>query len=91
MIVNLQVNPVYFGRELIGYAVAGFHRACSDSLWEPIAHEAIFRTQARAERFLARIKAPGRSIKWAHWGIPFDRTASPIDAFGHRPAYYSVL
>jgi hypothetical protein len=91
MIVNLQVTPVHFRRELIGYAVAGFHRACSDSLWEPIAHEAIFKTQARAERFLAKIKAPGRSITWAHWGVPFSRISSPVDAFDHRPAYYSVL
>jgi hypothetical protein len=91
MIVNLQVNPVYFRRELIGYCVAGVHRACSDSLWEPIAHEAIFTTKARAERFLAKIKTPGRSITWAHWGIPFGHITSPIDAFDHRPAYYSVL
>jgi hypothetical protein len=91
MIVNLEVKPVHFRRELIGYCVAGVHRACSDSLWEPVAHEAIFRTQARAERFLAKIKAPGRSIAWAHWGVPFGHRTSPIDAFDHQPAHYSVL
>jgi hypothetical protein len=91
MIASLQVKPVYFGREHIGYCVAGVHRACSDSLWEPIAHAAIFKTQVRAERFLAKIKASSRSLDWQHWGIPFGHSASSIDAFKHQPAYYSVL
>lgn len=92
MIVNLQVKPVYFGRQQIGFSVAGLHRACSDSLWEPVAHEAIFTTQVRAERFLEKIKARGsRALDWKHWGIPFEHSTSPVDAFDHRPAYYSVL
>jgi hypothetical protein len=90
MIVSLEVKPVYCGRQHIGYSVAGLHRACSDSLWEPIAHAAIFATQARAEAFLAKVKARGR-FDWQHWGIPFGHSASSIDAFKHRPAYYSVL
>jgi hypothetical protein len=91
MIVNLQVTPVYFKRELIGYSVAGFHRACSDSLWEPIAHEAVFTTQERAARFLEKINASGSRPDWKHWGVPFGHRTSPIDAFTHQPAHYSVL
>jgi hypothetical protein len=90
MIVNLEVKPVHFRRELIGFCVAGVHRACSDSLWEPVSHAAIFKTQERAERLLAKVKSRS-SLDWQHWGIPFGHSASSIDAFKHQPAYYSVL
>ena len=67
MIRNLQVEPVHFRNEVVGYSVGGIYRDCPDSLWDPISHDAIFRTQERAERFLARIRA-GR-INWAHWRV----------------------
>jgi len=67
MIRNLKVEPVYFRREIVGYSVGGIIRDCPDSLWDPIIHNAIFRTQERAERFLAKIRA-GR-INWAHWRV----------------------
>jgi hypothetical protein len=90
MIVNLHVTSVNLGRKHIGYSVAGFHRACSDSLWEPIAHAAIFTDPFRAKKFLSKIKARGR-IDWQHWGVPFGHAVSSIDAFKYRPPYYTVL
>ncbi len=90
MFRNLEVAPAIFGRETVGYQVVGLQRACSDSLWEPVAHEAVFRTRERAERFMARVCASGR-IDHTRWGVPFGASASAIDAFHHVPAYYSVL
>lgn len=90
MIHHMKVLPVRLRREIVGYQVAGFHRACSDSLWEPIAHAAIFRTEERAERFLAKVRAAGR-IDWNHWGIPFGHITTPVDAFHHEVAHYTVL
>ncbi len=90
MIHYMKVLPVRLRREIVGYQVAGVHRACSDSLWEPIAHAAIFRTEERAERFLAKVRAAGL-IDWNHWCIPFGHTTSPVDAFHHQVATYSVL
>lgn len=64
MIRNLQVEPVYFRREIVGYSVGGIIRDCPDSLWDPIIHNAIFRTQERAERFLAKIRGNLNLTNW---------------------------
>lgn len=67
---NLAVQPVYFRRELVGYSVGALIRDCADSLWEPITHNAIFATQARAERFLAKIsKVEPWNLKLANWHL----------------------
>lgn len=89
---NLEVTPVYYRKELIGYQLQGIHRACSDSLWEPLAHNAIFRTRERAERFLAKVKATSSwNWQWKYWGAPFDHITSSADAFKSKVAPYSVL
>jgi hypothetical protein len=90
MIHSLKVEPVYFRREIVGYSVEGIHRDCSDSLWEPIAHEAIFRSQSRAECFLERVKRSS-SIDRKRWGLPFGCTPSRADAFHGTVNHYSVL
>jgi hypothetical protein len=52
---NLKVVPVTFRNEVVGFRVGGITRDCPDSLWDPIAHRAVFRTRERAEAFLARV------------------------------------
>lgn len=66
MIRNLKVEPVYFRREIVGYSVGGIVRDCPDSLWDPISHNAIFRTKERAERFLAKIRGVN-GLKLDNW------------------------
>ena len=86
---NLQVDAVEING-MIGYQIHGLHRACSDSLWEVVAHAAIFRDKARAERFLAKVKSAGK-FNYAYWGVPQDHVISAIDAFKRRVAPLSVL
>lgn len=67
---NLQVSPVYFRREIVGYSVEGIIRDCPDSLWDPITHNAIFRTEERAKRFLAKVsKVSTWNLKLANWRV----------------------
>jgi hypothetical protein len=68
---NLSVEPVQFRGQVVGYRVGGIHRQCSDSLWDPICHRAIFPTPERASRMLARIAAkPSWEWKWTEWTDP---------------------
>ena len=72
MIRNLSVQPVYLRRDLVGYSVGAIIRDCADSLWEPITHNAIFATQARAERFLAKVsKVEPWNFKLANWRLGY--------------------
>lgn len=90
-VTNLQVEAVTIAG-VAGFQVQGLHRACSDSLWEPLAHEAIFRDRARAERFLAKVRSkPSWEWNWAHWGAPHDARITDIDAFKSTVAPYTVL
>ena len=67
---NLAVQPVVFRRQVVGYRVGGAFRMCPDSLWDPIAHRAIFRTPERAARFLARVTSvPSWDLKMAEWVV----------------------
>ena len=52
---NLQVVKVNI-KGMDGFQIQGLNRACSDSLWEPIAHAAVFREEKRAERFLQKVR-----------------------------------
>jgi hypothetical protein len=73
MITHISVKPVMFRREVVGYSVCGLVRQCSDSLWDPITHRAVFRTKERAERFLAKVsKANKWELKMAHWNVGYD-------------------
>lgn len=67
---NLEVSPVHFGRDVVGYSISGIIRDCPDSLWDPIWHNAIFRTRERAERFLARVLATNTwDLKLTNWRV----------------------
>ena len=77
---------------MTGYQIQGSWRACSDSLWETIAHAAVFRDRARAERFLVKVKTrPSWQCNWQHWGKPADYLHSSIDAIQSSVTVYSVL
>lgn len=67
---NLEVSPVTFNKEIVGYSVSGVYRQCSDSFWEPITHNAIFRTKERAVRLLQVIKKTNSwNLKMANWNV----------------------
>ena len=74
---------------MLGYQVQGFYRDCSDSLFERVAHAAVFRDRARAERFLQRSKPFPND--WKHWGKPVDYVQSDIDAIQGHVDVYTVL
>ncbi len=77
---------------MIGYQIHGLHRACSDSLWEVVAHAAVFRDKARAERFLKKVMSkPSWNYDWQYWGVPQGHVVSSIDAFKGHVAPFSVL
>lgn len=77
---------------IIGYQIHGLYRDCSDSLYEVIAHAAVFRDKARAERFLAKVRASGRlHFNWQHWGKPHNCIISGTEAVQGRVAPFSVL
>jgi hypothetical protein len=70
MIKNIQVSEVRFRNEVVGFSVSAIVRDCSDSLWDPITHQAIFRTRERAERFLAKVcKTHSWDFKMANWNV----------------------
>jgi len=70
MIRSLEVSPVILRNQVIGYSVSGIYRDCSDSLWDPITHNAIFRTKERAERFLAKVaKTSPWDLKLVNWNV----------------------
>lgn len=69
---NLQVEEVTIKGAVVGYRVGGISRDCSDSLWDPIAHRAIFRSRERAERFLARVRNTASwNWKMAEWRVGY--------------------
>ena len=89
MIRNLEVATVKVAG-MIGYQVHGLYRDCSDSLYDVIAHAAIFRDKARAERFLAKVRSAGR-LDWQFWGVPQDNVIRGTEAVQGRVAPISVL
>ena len=82
-VIEVQING------MLGYQVQGWYRDCSDSLFETVAHAAVFRDRARAERFLKRSKPFPKD--WKHWGKPVGYIHSDIDAFQGSVAVSSVL
>jgi hypothetical protein len=89
MIRNLTVVEVCISG-MRGFQIRGLIRACSDSLWEPIAHAAVFRSAERAERFLQK-KRGAAPLNWSAWGVPQDHVVSDTDAFQHYAAPFSVI
>jgi hypothetical protein len=77
---------------MTGYQVQGSYRDCSDSLWETVAHAAVFQDRARAERFLQKCSnRPSWTYNWHHWGKPADYIHSQVDAVQGLVSVYSVL
>jgi hypothetical protein len=72
-VIEVEING------MSGYQVQGWYRDCSDSMFETVAHAAVFRDRARAERFLKRSKPFPKD--WKHWGKPVDHMPHPADAF----------
>jgi len=89
MIRNLEVATVQIAG-MIGYQIHGLYRDCSDSLYDVIAHAAIFRDKARAERFLAKVRSAGR-LDWQFWGVPQNSVIKGTEAVQGRVAPFSVL
>ena len=88
---NLQVVKVNI-KGMDGFQIQGLDRACSDSLWEPIAHAAIFRDEKRAERFLQKVRGSSPwNRNWEYWGVPQDRMVNVCDAFKGLVAPFSVI
>jgi hypothetical protein len=74
MISHLEVKQVSIKGQ-VGFQVQGLYRQCSDSYYEPVAHAAVFRDQARAENFLKRIrfsKSPWQ-YDYSNWSVSDDR------------------
>jgi len=79
-------------RGMAGYQVQGLYRDCSDSFWETVAHDAVFRDPVRAERFLEKCRGrPSWRWDWQHWGRPADHLPSDADAIQRSVAVYTVL
>lgn len=77
---------------MTGYQIQGSWRDCSDSLWETIAHAAVFRDPTRAERFLQKCGSrPIWEYSWRHWGKPANYCHSSVDAIQTPVAVYTVL
>ena len=90
-VCNLNVVKVQI-RGMIGYQVQCWYRDCSDSLFEALAHAAVFQDRCRAERFLQKCGTrPSWQWDWSQWGKPVDHVPSPLDACGHPVSVYSVL
>jgi len=88
---DLQVVEVKING-MLGYQIQGNWRACSDSLWETVAHAAVFRDRTRATKFLAKVKTrPSWEYNWKCWGKPADYIHSSIDARQDSVNVYSVL
>jgi hypothetical protein len=88
---NLKVVPVEVCG-MSGWQIQGIDRACSDSLWEVIAHAAIFRDESRAERFLEKVcRKSSWEYDWKYWGVPCGSRVSPADAFQSHVAPFSVI
>lgn len=86
---NLQVATVKVAG-MVGYQIHALYRDCNDSLWEVIAHAAVFRDKARAERFLAKVRDAGH-IDWQFWGAPQDNCIRGTEAIQGRVAPFSVI
>jgi len=89
MMRNFQVATVKVAG-MIGYQIHALYRDCSDSMYEVIAHAAVFRDKARAERFLKKVCASGQ-FNWQYWGVPQDNFISGTEAIQGRVAPFSVL
>ena len=85
---GLSVVPVRING-MSGYQVQAFYRDSRDDLFERVAHAAVFRDRARAERFLARAKPFPKD--WNHWGKPADYVHSTVNAIQRSVAVYTVL
>lgn len=85
-VVEVQIH------DMTGYQIQGSYRDCSDSLWETVAHAAVFRDRARAERFLQKCGSrPSWEYNWHHWGKLANYSHSFADAIQGSVAVYSVL
>jgi hypothetical protein len=88
---QLQVKPVTI-RGAAGFQVQCLWSMDSDSMYEQLAHAAVFRCRQRAERFLARIKSkPSWNWDWSQWGVPADCGLSNLDYVQAHAPVYSVL
>lgn len=77
---------------MIGYQIHGLYRDCSDSLWDVVAHAAIFRDKARAERFLKQVqRKPSWEFDWKYWGKPQNSVIYGTEAVQVRVNPFSVL
>jgi len=91
---NIRVEATNIGG-VSGWQVHAIFRACSDSLWEPLAHAAVF-VQAehdRAEKLVERMRSKP-SWEWSGkdcWGVPVGNVLSKIDAIQKHVAPYTVL
>jgi hypothetical protein len=89
---NFKVQPVVIAG-VPGFQVQAIWRACSDSLWETMAHAAVFPTRERAERMMARIQAKPW-WEWSGkgcWGVPVGRGLSNLDYIQEHVAVYCPL
>ena len=88
---DLQVVQVKI-QGMTGYQIQGSWRSCSDSLWETIAHAAVFLDLARAQRFLTVVKSKSSwEYNWKNWGKPADYCHSYVDTIQESVPVYSVL
>lgn len=85
-VVEVEING------MPGYQVQGLWRSCNDSLWETIAHAAVFRDLRRAQKFLLKCRTrPSWEYNWTWWGKPANYVHSYVDALQSPVPVYSVL
>lgn len=88
---NLQVTRVTI-HGMIGFQVQALYRDCSDSMYDTIAHAAIFRDEKRAAAMLRRIQGkPSWEWDWKQWGAPAGVHFSGTEAFQASAPVYSVI
>jgi hypothetical protein len=88
---NHSVQPVTIAG-VKGFQVQCLYRDCSDSMWEPMAHAAVFQTRERAERMLKRVKTKASwEYDWSQWGVPVSHTLSVCSAVQNHVHVYSPL
>lgn len=85
-VVEVEING------MTGYQVQSLWRSCNDSLWETIAHAAVFRDLRRAQKFLLKCRTrPSWEYNWTWWGKPANYVHSYVDALQAPVPVYSVL
>jgi len=77
---------------MVGWQIHALRRDCSDSMYEPVAHAAVFRQPERAAAMLERVRRkPSWEYDWSQWGVPVGSYVSPADAWKGHVAPYTVL